>query len=136
MNGSINILTLSSLIISKAEWLKKNKTRLIMQPMTHSELLREYLIKNGFEIKNEAMVNDSKIYQIIVAKYTGNITDANKLELRFGKINLQRCEEILLCAMQREKEILGARLGGREKAGLDGGEDAELLAMIDEYLAF
>ena len=122
-------------IISKAEWLKKNKTRIIMQPMTHSELLREYLIKNGFEITDEAMVEDSKIYQITVAEYTGNITDANKLELRFGKINLQRREEILLRAMQREKEILEARLRGKEKAGLDGGDDAELLVMIEEYLA-
>ena len=122
-------------IISKAEWLKKNKTRLIMQAMTHSEVLREYLIKNGFEITDEAMVEDSKIYQITVAEYTGNITDADKLELRFGKINLQKREDILICAMQREREILAARLRGREKAGLDGGEDAELLAMIEEYLA-
>ena len=122
-------------IISNAEWLKKNKTRLIMQAMTHSELLREYLIKNGFEITDEAIVEDSKIYQITVAEYTGNITDANKLELRFGKINLQRREEILLRAMQREKEILEARLRGKEKAGLDGGDDAELLVMIEEYLA-
>ena len=122
-------------IISKAEWLKKNKTRLIMQAMTHSEVLREYLIKNGFEITDEAMVEDSKIYQITVAEYTGNITDADKLELRFGKINLQKRADILICAMQREREILAARLRGREKAGLDGGEDAELLAMIEEYLA-
>jgi len=121
-------------IISKAEWLKKNGTRLVMQPMTHPEILREFLIKNGFEIIDEAMVEDSKIYQITVARYTGEISNADKLELRFGKFNLQRREDILLDAMKREKEILSSRLEGKKKAGLCGGEDAELLLMIEDYL--
>ena len=123
-------------IISNAEWLKKNGTRLVMQAMTHTEILREYLINNGFEISDEAIVEDSKIYQITVATYNcnANITKADKLELRFGKINLLKREPILLKALMREKEILGARLDGKKKAGLDGGEDAELLSLIENYL--
>lgn len=121
-------------IISNAEWLKENGTRLVLQPMTHSEILRDYLDKNGFEIIDETMVEDSKIYQIIVAKYTSGIVDSSMLELRFGKINLQRRERILLDAMERERNILGARLDGKRMAGVDGGEDAALLAMIEEYL--
>ena len=121
-------------IISNAEWLKKNGTRLVMQAMTHSEILREYLINNGFEITDEAIVEDSKIYQITVAEYNGNIDKSNKLELRFGKINLQRRDPILIQALKREKEILFARLEGKKKAGIDGGEDAELLVMIENYL--
>ena len=123
-------------IISNAEWLKKNGTRLVLQPMTHPEILREYLGKNGFETIDETIIEDSKIYQIIVAKYTGRITDLSSLELHFGKINLQRRERILLDALQREREILGARLEGKKKAGIDGGEDASLLTVIDEYLGF
>ena len=121
-------------IISNAEWLKKNGIRLVMQPMTHPEILREYLISNGFEISDEAMVDDSKIYQIIVAKYTGIVSEADKLELRFGKINLNERKNILIRAMNREKQILGARLEGKRKAGLDGGEDLEIFNMIDTYL--
>ena len=121
-------------IISNAEWLKENGTRLVLQPMTHSEILRDYLDKNGFEIIDETMVEDSKIYQIIVAKYTSGTVDSSMLELRFGKINLQRRERILLDAMERERNILGARLDGKRMAGVDGGEDAALLAMIEEYL--
>ena len=121
-------------IISNAEWLMKNKTRLVMQAMTHTEILREYLINNGFEIINEAIVEDSKIYQITVAVYSGNFAEADKLELRFGKINLSKREPILIKALIREKEILCARLDGKKKAGLDGGEDAELLEMIENYL--
>ena len=121
-------------IISNAEWLKKNGTRLVLQPMTHSEILREYLGANGFEIIDEAIVEDSRIYQIIVAKYTLSAYSLSKLELRFGKFNLQRRERVLLDALRREKDILGARLEGKRMAGVDGGDDAELLAMIDEYL--
>lgn len=121
-------------IISNAEWLKQNGIRLVMQPMTHPEILREYLISNGFEISDEAMVDDSKIYQIIVAKYTGIVSEADKLELRFGKINLNERKNILIRAMNREKQILGARLDGKRKAGLDGGEDLEIFNMIDTYL--
>ena len=121
-------------IISNAEWLKKNKTRLVMQAMTHTEILREYLLSNGFEIIDEAIVEDSKIYQITVAVYSGNFVEADKLELRFGKINLSKREPILIKALMREKEILSARLDGKKKAGLDGGEDAELLCLIENYL--
>ena len=120
-------------IISTAEWVKQKGTRLVMQAMTHTEILREYLYKNGFEITDEAMVEDSKIYQITVARYTGKNTEADMLELKFGKINLQRREDILLDALQREKEILSARLAGKQRAGIDGGDDACLFEMIEKY---
>ena len=121
-------------IISAAEWVKKKRVRLVMQAMTHPEILREYLIKNGFEIIDEAIVEDSKIYQVTVAEYSGVISDANILELRFGKINLLRREGVLLDALERERKILAKRLAGKQKAGLTGGEDAELLKMIEKYL--
>ena len=120
-------------IISSAEWVKKKRPRLVLQPMTHSELLRAYLFDNGFEITEELLVADGKIYQIIVAEYTEKRTDYNALELRFGKINLSRREPLLLCALSRESEILSARIEGRRSAGLDGGEDEALLEMIKKY---
>ena len=121
-------------IISAAEWVKEKKVRLVMQAMTHPEIMREYLIKNGFEIIDEAIVEDSKIYQVTVAEYSGVISDANILELRFGKINLLRRESVLLDALERERKILAKRLAGKQKAGLTGGEDAELLAAIEKYI--
>ena len=121
-------------IISAAEWVKEKRVRLVMQAMTHPEILREYLIKNGFEIIDEAIVEDSKIYQVTVAEYSGVISDANILELRFGKINLLRRDSVLLDALERERKILAKRLAGKQKAGLTGGEDAELLAAIEKYI--
>ena len=120
-------------IISKAEWLKERKTRLILQPMTHAEILRAYLFDNGFEILDETLVEDGKIYQIIVAEYTGAKTSVDTLELFFGKINLERADELLVSVLDREQSILGARLEGKRKAGLEGGEDAELFEAVEKY---
>lgn len=121
-------------IISDAEWLKEKKARLVLQPMTHRELLREYLFKNGFSITDEALVEDGKIYQIIVAEYTGEIYCAEALELFFGKINLLRRDNLLLLSLMREREILGARIEGKRSAGIEDGEDFALLEKIEEYL--
>ena len=120
-------------IISKAEWLKQNKTRLVLQPMTHAEILRRYLFDNGFEIVDEVLVEDGKIYQIIVAEYTSKKTFADELELLFGRINLSKKEPLLLLALQKEVSVLAARLEGKQKAGLNGGEDAKLLELIEKY---
>lgn len=59
-------------IISRAPWTKENCT-LVLQPMTRSEVLREYLYNEGFEITDESIVVESgHMYCIIVAKYCGN----------------------------------------------------------------
>ncbi len=120
-------------IISKAEWLKNRKTRLVLQPMTHAEILRAYLFDNGFEIVEETLVDDGKIYQITAAEYTGNKIHATPLELLFGKINLVRADKLLLDALNKELSVLRVRIEGKKKAGLSGGEDAELLEAIEEY---
>ena len=120
-------------IISNAEWLKERKTRLVLQPMTHAEILRAYLFDNGFEIVDEALVDDGKIYQIIVAEYTGKKVCADSLELFFGKINLLRADKLVLCMLDKEVSVLRARIEGKLKAGLVGGEDAKLLDAIEEY---
>ena len=121
-------------IIASAEWVKEKKPRLVLQPMTHRELLRAYLFESGFEITEETLIEDGKIYQIIVAEYTGRPTEATRLELFFGKINLQERTELLISAMRREADVISARLLGKSKAGLDGGEDAALLNEILEYM--
>ena len=41
---------------------------------------------------------------------------------------------LLLDALKREREILKKRLSGKQKAGLDGGDDTALLNQILEYM--
>ncbi|OPJ57055.1 tRNA (adenine(22)-N(1))-methyltransferase [Alkalithermobacter paradoxus] len=51
----------------------KSLNKMILQPMQSSSNLRKYLIDNGFSILDEVLVKEEfRIYEIIVAKYTGN----------------------------------------------------------------
>ena len=50
------------------------------------------------------------------------------LSMRFSQ-NLAKREDILIDSLKREGQILSARLAGKQIAGIEGGADAELLAM-------
>lgn len=50
--------------------------KFILQPMQAQKELRKYLLNNGYEILDEVLVReDFRIYEIIVAKYTGKNTN-------------------------------------------------------------
>lgn len=63
---------LISEILSNAKWILNNKIRIIAQPMTHAEILREFFITNGFEISEEKTATDGKrFYCTMAASYVG-----------------------------------------------------------------
>lgn len=54
-------------ILSRAPWTREGRA-LLLQPMSKSELLRTWLLQNGYVIKAECLVRDSgKLYSIITA---------------------------------------------------------------------
>ncbi len=72
-------------IIDKSEYVKNCNVNLILQPMTCTYELREYLLQNGFEIKNELLCRDSgKIYEIILCSYSGISYTAKEEFLHIG----------------------------------------------------
>lgn len=78
-------------IIEAAPWVKDGAKHLVLQPMTHADVLREYLCKNGFEIDKEtAVVAAKKVYTVISAVYTGEITSPGELFYKIGKIAPQK----------------------------------------------
>ncbi|HBE9435978.1 SAM-dependent methyltransferase [Clostridioides difficile] len=67
-------ILISELLEDKKE-VAHNVEKLILQPMQAQEELRYYLLNNGYEILEEVLVReDFRIYEIIVAKYTGKNT--------------------------------------------------------------
>ena len=59
-------------ILSDAPWVKDQAIRLILQPMTHAESVRQYLAREGFAIVDEVLSREGiKIYQTIVAEFAG-----------------------------------------------------------------
>ena len=119
-------------IVEDAPWTKNEKIRLITQPMTHPEILRRHLLDAGYSITDERLVRDDRIYQIIVAEYSGVVETYNELELLFGKINLSRREGLLFELASQWERILLDRADGKRRAGVDASEEEKILKMIGD----
>jgi len=60
-----------SQILSLSDYPQKSGATLILQPMTHSEVLRRHLFENGFMICEEKVVReDNRFYIILVARFS------------------------------------------------------------------
>lgn len=121
-------------ILSDAPWTKNERIRLILQPMTHSEILRAFLIENGYSIIGEALAKEEKIYQIICAEYTGiadeTYTDA---ELLFGKRSAHKTPELLPEAVDRYVSTLQKIKLGKEEGSADTSSEDKLIKILKEY---
>ena len=72
--------------------------KLILQPMQAQEELRQYLLNNGYEILDECLEKeDFRIYEIIVAKYTGKNTHLeDNIYYEIGKKLIENKDELLV----------------------------------------
>ena len=78
-----------AMILNDAPWVKDERYRLVLQPMTRAEKLRRYLWENGFEILNEAVVQDSRHWYVVIhAAFTGNDFVLDELLCHVGRIPL------------------------------------------------
>lgn len=84
--------TLMTELVSRAYWLKDSSKRLILQPQSHAEDIRKYLIENGFSILCEdACIDDGKLYSALCAQYTGEKLNADEAYYYYGR--LIECEK-------------------------------------------
>lgn len=59
-------------ILSRCEWIKDTKKRLILQPMTRHDALIRFLYENGFLIEaQEAAYDGGKYYTVLCVRYDG-----------------------------------------------------------------
>lgn len=63
-------------ILGRAEWIKQNRVNLVLQPMTKWDTLREWLYKNGFEVKKELPCSEGRfVYSVMQAVFIGKTPD-------------------------------------------------------------
>lgn len=89
-------------ILDEAEWCMSGKYKLILQPMTKQDILRYWLVNNGFEICRELIAEDAgALYQVITARFGGEtrLTDG---ELFTGKYELAE-DKTLYVRLLREQ---------------------------------
>ena len=123
-------------IIDEASWTKACDKRLILQPMTHPEKLREYLAQNGFKILGETLSFDrEKIYQTICAQYDGLIREYDAFTYAFGEYILKENSELLIELFELTKKKLERKILGKREGGEDISYESEMLENINNYIA-
>lgn len=111
-------------ILENSPYIRQNHVRLILQPMTHVELVREYLQNGFYTIAENVVFEDEKIYQVLCLQYDGGFHALTKVEQELGKINIKNhaCEfELLLNSTiaKNQKRLDGLRLGGQDTSEIE-----------------
>ncbi len=118
---------LISEILERAAWVFNDKINIVAQPMTHAEFLREFLVKNGFEITDERTAADGKHYYCaICAHYTGKTAERNRSYYYLGEL-LRNKDEITKKYIEKMLFSLEKKFLAQKKAGIKDGEKLEEL---------
>ncbi len=120
-------------ILTDAPFVKSCGLRLILQPMTHPEVVRQTLCELGFTIVEERLVLEEKIYQIFCAEYTGEHEEYSTLELLVGKQNLQRGDALTRALCDRWRSVFDTRLRGKRSVGGDVTDEERILTEIQTW---
>ena len=124
-------------IIDEAKWTKNTSIRLVLQPMTHSEILRDYLLKNGFAIIDERLAKEEKIYEIICAEYLG--TDMPKIyseeELLLGRHNIKAGGQAFCELVSRHISTLKKISLAKSAANADHQKEDNLINKLQELIS-
>ena len=125
-------------ILERAEWVRDERITLVLQPMTHAEILAEYLAEKGFNVTDERIVSvgerDDRIYRIIKASFDGKKRDLSEVDALVGKINLERRDEVTRRYISRIIAVLNTKIAGKEKAALDTTKERALISELEKYL--
>ncbi len=122
-------------ILSDAQWIKNPDINLCLQPMTHAETLRKFLLDGGFEIQSELLVSeDDRIYQLISAHYTGKMQSYTETELLLGRQNIERGGEDFIRLVRKTIQTLSARINGKSISGADTTYEKQIIKSLEELL--
>ena len=128
-------------ILAASPWVLAGDRRLILQPMTHAEKLRAYLLENGLSIIGETLSQEGhRLYQTICAEpcadaLARNLTPA---ELHVGLLEHYATPDqhtILTELIDRALRAEGHARDARRAAGQDTPLQDELIRSLEEMLA-
>ncbi len=125
-------------IIDRAPWVRSKKIRLILQPMTHGEILSRYLCEQGFEVVDETIIcdgeRDDRIYRIIVAEFDGVKREMSDAEHYIGRLNLARKPDGTQTYIKRLLTMFETKRQGRLLGGLDCSAEDRLIEKLKKHI--
>ena len=123
-------------IISDQPRVKQGQTRLVLQAMTDTPVLRQYLAAEGFGIEAEDCVYaEGRYYQCMVAAYTGEVRELDVAAAELGELNLRQRSPAFLQSVREREQRLQKWLPIKTNAGQDTTVDKTLLAVYAQVLA-
>ena len=119
-------------IITEAPYAKNGGIRLILQPMSKQEILRAYLLREGYNIIDEKLSkDDGRTYVCICAEYDGAVREYSDAELLLGRHNIERREPLFYDLLESKIAATKKRINGMKTAGRKTPEDDALLAVLE-----
>ena len=129
-------------ILAASPWVNREGRRLILQPMTHAEKLREYLLSAGYAIVGETLSREGeRIYQTICAEPAPGVIPPSltPAELSVGqaayRVNDAEQTELYAALIRRTVRTEAAARDARRRAGQDTAEQDGLIASLIELEA-
>jgi tRNA (adenine22-N1)-methyltransferase len=121
-------------ILSEAPWVKDEGIGLILQPMSHAEILRRWLMENGFSILGETLTWEDQYYQTIHARYCGESYALTEEELFFGREILAGNSPLLEGYLKGRAKTLNTVIAGKKKGNADVELERRLIRAIEARL--
>ncbi len=124
-------------ILAAAPWIRRTGKRLILQPMTHAEHLRSFLLSAGFAIVGETLSREGeRIYQTICAAWSGAEADTRTpAELAVGQACHRVGEEQTALYAALIAKTLHTETAARNARLAAGKDTSEADALIESLCA-
>ncbi|MGI6261931.1 MAG: tRNA (adenine(22)-N(1))-methyltransferase [Acutalibacteraceae bacterium] len=123
-------------ILERAPWVCDEQKRLILQPMTAAEVLRQYLCENGFTILKERAVRDSgHVYTVMQVQYTGKKLEPLPLFCYTGCLQPQNSPEAVAYIQQQQRHLSNMQRGFQIRGEEEKADrTAQILRQMDDML--
>ena len=120
-------------ILERAAFVRSPDVRLILQPMTHPEILRKWLLDNGFSILGELLsAEEHRIYQTVCAAYAPDACAApyDDAELLTGRAYPPEQADLHRALICKTRHTLTARRDARAGSGHTTADEDTLLTAL------
>ena len=122
-------------VIESAEFVKRQKTKLVLLPAQNGHSIRKYLYENGFSIEKEENVYEKgKYYSCISAVYTGKVVEPDIFRNYIGE-----CDKNTDSAALGYMEMIAGQLKKKQKGilidtGIENVEFAKAISKIEQIV--
>ncbi len=112
-------------ILERTPWIYDSRIHIVAQPMTHGEVLRKFLVENGFVIDKELAATDGKRhYCIISVYYDGVKREAESWYTYIGEL-VNNTDDVSKMYIGKVVSALEKKLDAIKKAGISDEENLE-----------